>query len=172
MKKFDHFTIFDDFTISIPGQYIAFNQMSNGEVRIKDNDRTVIWEGILTPTPFSRSYSVTIKHTKGVDPVCIVTSPDLSFLANLVEIPHTYKNKSGIHGTQLCLHLPKINKHNRVNKSQKLNKSSQWQPTDFVAYTTLPWASIWLIYFENWLSTGEWQGGGKHPEIEERKNDI
>ncbi len=31
--------------------------------------------------------------------------------------------------------------------------------------TVIPWAIEWLFYYEIWLTTGEWQGGGEHPEI-------
>jgi transposase InsO family protein len=30
--------------------------------------------------------------------------------------------------------------------------------------TIVPWTSLWLFYFEDWLSEGEWRGGGEHPE--------
>jgi hypothetical protein len=29
----------------------------------------------------------------------------------------------------------------------------------------LPWAAIWLFYFEEWLASGEWKGGGEHPHL-------
>ncbi len=32
-----------------------------------------------------------------------------------------------------------------------------------LADTILPWASLWLFYYEVWLATGEWVGGGEHP---------
>ena len=30
--------------------------------------------------------------------------------------------------------------------------------------TIVPWAILWLFYFEEWLSSNEWKGGGMHPE--------
>jgi hypothetical protein len=30
--------------------------------------------------------------------------------------------------------------------------------------TYLPWTSEWLDYFEEWLVTDVWAGGGAHPE--------
>ncbi|AIQ89412.1 protein of unassigned function [Methylobacterium oryzae CBMB20] len=34
--------------------------------------------------------------------------------------------------------------------------------------TIVPWAILWLWFFEDWLATGEWRGGGVHvsPDIE------
>ena len=30
--------------------------------------------------------------------------------------------------------------------------------------TIVPWAILWLFYFEEWLISNEWKGGGLHPE--------
>ena len=30
----------------------------------------------------------------------------------------------------------------------------------YVAETTMPWAAEWLFFFELWLATDEWLGGG------------
>ncbi|SJM35583.1 conserved hypothetical protein [Mesorhizobium delmotii] len=35
----------------------------------------------------------------------------------------------------------------------------------------VPWTSLWLFYFEDWLTDGEWRGGGEHPihrDVEKR----
>jgi len=29
--------------------------------------------------------------------------------------------------------------------------------------TIVPWACLWLYYYEVWHTTGEWLGGGLHP---------
>jgi hypothetical protein len=29
--------------------------------------------------------------------------------------------------------------------------------------TIVPWAALWLFYFEEWLSSDQWKGGGEHP---------
>ena len=29
--------------------------------------------------------------------------------------------------------------------------------------TVVPWTSLWLFYFEDWLASNEWKGGGEHP---------
>lgn len=145
--------------IGIREQYLALKQFCRGTVVIIDNDKTVQWEGTLNPTPFSREYRVVIRYTLSRPPVCIVKDPDLSVLAEGRKIPHVYQNQTGIRGTQLCLYLPVVKQKNKV---------SEWLPTMFLANTILPWASIWLLYFEFWVSSGEWNGGGvEHDVIEE-----
>ena len=32
-----------------------------------------------------------------------------------------------------------------------------------VDQTIVPWTTLWLFYFEDWLSSDEWKGGGLHP---------
>lgn len=145
--------------IGIREQYLALKQFCPGTVVISDNDKTVQWEGMLQPLPFSREYRVVIRYTLSHPPVCVVIDPDLSTLAQGRKIPHIYRNQTGIRGTQLCLYLPVVKPKNKV---------SEWQPTMFLAKTILPWASMWLVYFEFWLSSGEWDGGGvEHDVIEE-----
>jgi len=34
-----------------------------------------------------------------------------------------------------------------------------------IAKTIIPWTSLWLYFFGDWLITGEWNGGGEHPKL-------
>jgi hypothetical protein len=34
---------------------------------------------------------------------------------------------------------------------------------DRIDQTIVPWAALWLFYFEEWLSSDQWKGGGEHP---------
>lgn len=36
-----------------------------------------------------------------------------------------------------------------------------------VANTIVPWLAEWLEFYEGWLVTGIWYGGGEHPNVEE-----
>src|ERR1019366_2576583 len=60
---------------------------------------------------------------------------------------HIYLDDDGI-GFSLCLYDPREN---------------QWSPEDFIADTILPWTSEWLYFFEGWMLTDRWEGGGNHP---------
>lgn len=35
-----------------------------------------------------------------------------------------------------------------------------WDRSLWLAESTVPWTAEWLFYYESWLVTGEWQGGG------------
>ena len=77
-----------------------------------------------------------------------VQEPDLLKLSGGVRLPHVYDQKPA----RLCLYFP---------------RTGEWSPSFPIADTVIPWSVLWLLYFEDWLSTGEWAGGGVHPR---RKN--
>lgn len=128
-----------------------------GKVEITDHNQTILWHGKIQPSPFGRVYEITLKYTIGNKPRVIVMKPDLKLLAGGESIPHIYPNDKKIKGTVLCLYLPKI----------KDNKITQWHPSRHsLAETIIPWTALWLYYYEHWLLTGNWEGGGEHPDID------
>jgi hypothetical protein len=44
-----------------------------------------------------------------------------------------------------------------------LQTSDEFNSTCLSAVTIIPWTIEWLFFYETWLATGEWHGGGKHP---------
>ena len=102
----------------------------------------------ITPGSFGRTYRCLLTvMPDGRTPVLLVMSPDLQALAGKKKIPHTYSHVGS--GTKLCLWFP---------------KSQDWIPQMKFGDTYIPWAAEWLYYFEVWLATGEWEGGGAHPD--------
>jgi len=106
---------------------------------------SVTWTGPIRPHTTALAYKIEIRYTLGSTPRTWVTSPTLS--ANRYgEIPHLYADGS------LCLHLP-----------------SEWNPRQLIAATVVPWISDWLVHYEIWLATENWEGGGVHPRRSRRK---
>jgi hypothetical protein len=101
------------------------------------------WRFDASPSPVSRIYRVRIEMKRDGPPRTIVEAPDLEALAGGNDLPHVYRNP-----TRLCLFLP---------------GTGEWQPWMRVDQTIVPWSLLWLWYFEEWLATGEWKGGGIHP---------
>lgn len=102
------------------------------------------WWCKVTPTPLSRTYRLRIEYRRGLTPKAFVEDPDLSELAEGRRLPHVY----GQSPAQLCLYLP---------------GSGEWHHGLLISRTIIPWATLWLFYFEDWLASGEWRGGGMHP---------
>jgi hypothetical protein len=48
----------------------------------------------------------------------------------------------------------------------------EWNPEQRLGDTILPWACIWLYFYEIWLATGDWKGGGDHPIPPSRANTV
>ena len=43
--------------------------------------------------------------------------------------------------------------------------AGEWHPGMSIARTIIPWTIDWLACYEGWLATGEWTGGGHHPDF-------
>ncbi len=106
------------------------------------------WEFDIRPTPLGRTYAMLLRYGKHRMPEVLVLAPDLNALAEGRRLPHVYSSKP----VRLCLHYP---------------KHDEWSPAYSIADTIVPWAYLWLAYFEDWLLTDEWKGGGKHPGEED-----
>jgi len=101
------------------------------------------WECNICPTPLSRTYRVLIFFGSDQIPRAFVLDPNLKKLADGKIIPHLY-NQSRAH---LCLYYP---------------SAHEWDASMSIANNFVPWIYLWLMYFEQWLATGEWYGGGIH----------
>lgn len=106
----------------------------------------------ISPTSFSRLYRCMLVVTRNRWPRMVVLDPDLDALANGRSLPHIYRQ--GGPGTILCLWLP---------------RKSEWQPQMQFLDTYLAWTAEWLNYFEEWLATGQWAGGGEHPPTRKKR---
>ena len=99
--------------------------------------------GELCPSELSATYTIRVSQRGPETPEVRVLEPQLQCRDGEDRIPHMYGQE------RLCLFLP---------------GSGEWKPHDPIAITILPWASLWLYFYEVWHATGEWLGGGVHPE--------
>jgi hypothetical protein len=100
----------------------------------------VSWTGELTPTEMSDTYTIRVTYTPPRRPVVEVISPELKGRPG-ERIPHTFPGK------KLCLHL-----------------HQEWVVANtIIATTVIKWAVLWLFFYETWLVTGTWEGGGHEP---------
>jgi hypothetical protein len=101
------------------------------------------WTYSVRPTPLSREYEICITFRQGESPKVFVVSPSLAELAAGRKIPHIYHDP-----LRLCLYLP---------------GSDEWEGHMRIDKTFVPWTATWLYYFEEWLESDDWKGGGEHP---------
>lgn len=108
----------------------------------------------LSPSPASRFYQCELHVPAGLAaPKMFVVSPDLHSLASGKRLPHVYPSESI--GVPLCLWQPRY---------------PEWDWSMKLSETYIPWTVEWLFYFELWLDTGVWAGGGEHPTSRRRIN--
>jgi hypothetical protein len=79
-----------------------------------------------------------------------VIKPFLEWHADYEEgpIPHVYTSDADPSLPYLCLFSPTLR---------------EWTTSDLLAHTTIFWANEWLYFYEGWLVTKKWHGGGRHP---------
>ena len=126
--------------IKTPIQLAKLVRLFGGAGRQKKDRLT--WVGVLTPSPLSRAYKLLLTYRTDDVPRVWVLDPKLEEREGK-RAPHLYP------GERLCLYLP---------------KAYDWNGSMLLAETIVPWASEWLFHYEVWLATGEWCGGGEHPE--------
>lgn len=99
----------------------------------------------MQPTPNCNTYVFSLRYRVGKHPKVTIVKPRLSCRPDQSEIPHTYD------ADEPCVFRP----------------DADWSNEYFIATTVIPWLATWLFYYEVWHATGEWLGGGEHPEVQE-----
>ena len=120
----------------------------NGDLRVLGNK--LIWTGEITPSPNSGTYIIKVKYsyTDGVK-VYVVNPKPLPLAVGQTRLEHVYSHEE----QRICLYYP---------------DRTEWNSSMWLVQTIFPWASEWLFFYELWLVTGEWLGGGKHHEVDDK----
>ncbi len=119
------------------------NAIYGGEGHVSHDVLT--WRYLRRPSIFSRKYLLRINFKRGDIPQIFVDDPDLKLLADGRTLPHVYNQRP----LELCLYLP---------------GTGEWTPKSFIDETIMPWADLWLYYYEEWLFSDDWKGGGMHAD--------
>lgn len=107
------------------------------EMRVRRG--AVHWLGSLSPSPESRRYRVEVVAHHSRPPKVWVRDPRIPR-----STPHIYGDGS------LCLYWPRL---------------WRWTRGGSIAFDILPWACLWLDYYERWQVTGEWLGPSSHEPL-------
>lgn len=99
------------------------------------------WTVRLQPSPLSVVYTVKVAYVVGIRPRVVILDPPLTVPEGRT-LPHVFP------GDELCLYYDEFN-----------------GDVDLLADTIVPWISEWLFFYETWLTTDEWHGGGIHPDV-------
>jgi len=98
--------------------------------------------GEIRPSPLSDTYTIQITYKVPGHPKVHVISPQLRLAPGYDRLPHVFS------GNELCLYL-----------------AGEWRADMRISDFIIPWISLWLRFYEFWLATGSWEGGGTHPDF-------
>lgn len=143
---------------------IATMAMRWPDFRVRErSDRGAVWVGSLKPQKTWYAVRIIYRVPRAPEAFRVISvQPRVQILDPVLErhpsyeegpIPHVYLNKDDPHLPNLCLFDP-------YNK--------EWTPEDLLADTTVPWTARYLYFYEGWLLTKKWKGGGRHATREER----
>jgi len=112
--------------------------------------KVLICRGTIRPTPIHASYHARIEYRIPIKPKVWIEAPKLERRQEDQRIPHTYADD------RPCLF------------------KEDFRSDMALARTVVPWLALWLVFYESWRITGEWQGGGLHPTPQdlERASDV
>lgn len=100
----------------------------------------------IKPTEMNRTYRVLLVYVYGHQPYVYVIYPNIRALAENKEIPHLYSQEK----QRLCLTYPDFH---------------EWNTNKVIMDTYMPWVALWIWFYEEWLLSDEWKGGGMHPRV-------
>ncbi len=109
-------------------------------------DSTLYWKGNIRPSTLSRYYKIKIiYHVASMRPKVILYGnvPGI----DRPDFPHHFKIDREKKKVELCLHMP----YEFDGRKQIIGDS------------IIPWTQEWLYFYEIWLATGNWCGGGHSP---------
>lgn len=112
------------------------------EIQCSVRGGLLVCVGPVQPLELSRTYRARIEYRIKKSPSVSIEDPPLTHRPGEERIPHTYAED------RPCLFLP---------------RAGEWRSDRKLALTIIPWLSLWLFYYEIWLATGVWHGGGVHP---------
>ena len=120
-----------------PAQQAYYLEMSFPQFRITAMRSDLRAVGVLQPTTTSERYTVSLEYRVPSRPKVRVVQPALRLAPGHDRLPHTFP------GDELCLY-----------------SEGEWRPDLKISEFIIPWISLWLAFYEVWLISGEWLGGG------------
>jgi hypothetical protein len=117
----------------------------------RNRENKITWEGYIKPSPLSDNYKIQLIYQTGKGIEVFVKEPfPLKLAKNKKSLPHVYSTEA----QRLCLYYP---------------STREWDYSQLYTATIIPWTSEWLVHYEIWVATGEWFGGGKHPDNNQKE---
>ena len=129
-------------TLGIRDQEARFRSTYPAFATSRQRRNVLVCRGKVQPTALSDTYLVRISYEIGRTPQVYIDEPLLQRRDPHERIPHTYD------GDRPCTFRPHVD----------------WRSDRNLA-VIVPWVSMWLFFYETWLVTGDWLGGGVNHDV-------
>jgi hypothetical protein len=139
--------------ITLAQQQVAL-RVAYPECRCNTDGKRLVWMGKIRPTPLSQEYKVMLTLELDRPPQVWVIVDELKRLDD-PDFPHVFKVDKEAKMVRICLY----------------RYQEEFNSGKYLSQTVIPWTVEWLYHYEIWLATGEWCGGGEHPQEGEPKED-
>lgn len=116
---------------------------SKPEIEKTNLGRILVFTLVLKPTLTNEAYLVLFAYSLKI-PRPYVRVSDPAPVKSVGGVPTPHLNSDGT----LCLFDPNKN---------------EWNPTDSLVDTTIPWTLRWLFHYEYFITFGEWKGDQNMP---------
>ena len=127
-------------------------KLSYPDSKVEISDGILRFSGRIKPSALSKEYEVLILYDGKKNPDAWIFGDELEGL-DRENFPHKYSIEPEKKSVRVCLFYP---------------KAKEWSKNRTIASTIVPWLVEWLYFYELWLITGEWLGGGIHPSVGEK----
>jgi hypothetical protein len=111
------------------------------DLHVSVRGKTLVADGVVRGDPLTRRYRVRLKYQKGFEPQVFILDPPLRRRRPDQVVAHT------IGPDRPCLFTP----------------LRDWHPRLYLGQSVVPWLMEWIVFYEGWLATGHWAGGGTLP---------
>lgn len=133
--------------VSLIQQTVALCSTYKGaSCSIDKKNKQLFWSGKICPTALSKKYTAVLEYRLGKSPKVWIVGDELEKLDDIA-FPHKFEIDVENKMVRICLY-----RYSEFSSSKLLSK------------TIIPWTVEWLYFYELWLATGEWLGGGEHPD--------
>jgi len=125
------------------GAQLAALQKYCDTVSVLARGRCVLkWRGRVSPASYCEIYTIDLEYRTDTP---LKPRPRVTLVQPLLQL----RDGTG------CPH-----RHGPQEPCLYYHHANEWHTRMLLAHTIVPWTSRWLYFYEIWLATGEWMGGG------------
>jgi hypothetical protein len=116
-------------------------RIKHPDFKVNSTFNSVSVKGWSRPTLRSVIYRYEMTYVLSERPAIKIVDPVLEKFEGADKLPHVHE------GDELCLFYPFYH---------------EFTHRELLTDTVIPWIALWIYYYEKWVVSGKWLGGGVH----------